>query len=61
MAGARELDERSQVVIETFAANQMLARRGEIYETSRHLGQPFQKYIGQYTNTGDPPATCDFW
>jgi len=39
LSGAREPNERPPVVVETFAANQMLARRGEIFQTSRQLGQ----------------------
>jgi DNA helicase II / ATP-dependent DNA helicase PcrA len=57
LSGAREPNERPPVVVETFAANQMLARRGEIYQTSQRLGQPFVDYLGLYTNSGDPPRT----
>jgi DNA helicase II / ATP-dependent DNA helicase PcrA len=57
LSGAREPDQRPPVVIESFAANQMLARRGEVYQTSRRLGQPFLDYLGLYTNTGGPPRT----
>ena len=57
LSGAREPNERSPVVVEAFAANQMLARRGEIYETSQRLGQPFLDYLGQYSNAGEPPVT----
>ena len=35
----------------------MLARRGEIFQTSRRLGQPFLGYLGLYANTGNPPTT----
>jgi DNA helicase II / ATP-dependent DNA helicase PcrA len=56
LSGAREPDERPPVVVEAFAANQMLARRGE-YEESQRVGQPFRDYLGRYTLTGDPPAT----
>jgi DNA helicase-2/ATP-dependent DNA helicase PcrA len=57
LAEARGPTERPPVVIEAFVANQILARRGEVYETSRRLGQPFVDYLGKYTNTGDPPLT----
>lgn len=57
LSGAREPNERPPVVVEAFASNQMLARRGQIYETSRRVGQPFLDYLALYTNTGDPPAT----
>jgi DNA helicase-2/ATP-dependent DNA helicase PcrA len=35
----------------------VLARRGEIYQTSGQVGQPFRDYLGLYTNSGDPPVT----
>ncbi|MDC0713462.1 ATP-dependent helicase [Stigmatella sp. ncwal1] len=57
LSGARGPDERPPVVVESFAANQLLARRGEIYDTSQRLGQPFLDYLGPYTHTGDPPET----
>jgi DNA helicase-2/ATP-dependent DNA helicase PcrA len=57
LSGAREPGERPLVVIEAFAANRVLARRGEIYETAGQVGQPFLDYLGLYTNSGDPPVT----
>src|ERR1700730_12380640 len=57
LSGAREPGERPLVVIEAFAANQVLARRGEIYQTSGQVGQPLRDYLGLYTNSGDPPVT----
>jgi DNA helicase-2/ATP-dependent DNA helicase PcrA len=57
LSGTRAPNERPPVVVEAFAANQMLARRGEIYRTSRQIGQPFLDYLALYTTTGDPPST----
>lgn len=57
LSGARQPNERPPVLVEAFAANQLLARRGEIYDRSKRLGQPFLDYLGLYTNTGDPPTT----
>ncbi|WP_238536566.1 ATP-dependent helicase [Stigmatella aurantiaca] len=57
LSGARGPGERLPVLVEAFAANQLLARRGEIYKTAERLGQPFLDYLGLYTNTGDPPET----
>lgn len=56
LSSTREPNERPPVVIETFAANQMLARRGGVYDELQQLGQPFRDYLGRYTLTGDPPA-----
>lgn len=57
LSSARAPNERPPVVIEAFAANQVLARRGQIFETLRQVGQPFRDYLGQYANSGDPPVT----
>ena len=57
LSSARAPNERPPVVIEAFAANQILARRGQIFEALRQVGQPFQDYLGQYANSGDPPVT----
>lgn len=55
LASSRGPNERPLVVIEQYAANQMLARKGEVFVESRRLGQPFADYLGRYTLTGDPP------
>jgi DNA helicase-2/ATP-dependent DNA helicase PcrA len=57
LSGARGPDERPLVVIEAFAANQMLARRGGIYEEWQKEKDEFEDYLGQYTLTGDRPGT----
>lgn len=45
------------VVVEAFVANQILSRRGEIYDAYRNGGTDFQRYLGKYSNSGDPPVT----
>jgi DNA helicase II / ATP-dependent DNA helicase PcrA len=55
LASSRQPGERPLVVVETFAANQMLARKGEVYAESRRVGSAFATYLGRYTLTGDPP------
>lgn len=57
LSGAREPDERPLVVVEAFAANQMLARRGEIFAELSGARQEIQDYLGQYNFAGDPPTT----
>jgi DNA helicase II / ATP-dependent DNA helicase PcrA len=57
LSADRQPDERPLVVIESFAANQMLARRGDIYAEAQRVGQPFADYLGRYTLTGDPLTT----
>jgi DNA helicase-2/ATP-dependent DNA helicase PcrA len=57
LSDAREPNERPPVVIEAFAANQILARRGEIYQEAQTVGQTFKDYLGRYTLTGDAPNT----
>ena len=57
LAGAREPDERPLVVIEAFAANQMLARRGEIFAELGRARPEIENYLSQYTLSGDPPTT----
>ena len=57
IAADREPDELPPTVIEAFAANQILARRGEIFRESQAVGQPFRDYLGRYTLTGDAPQT----
>jgi DNA helicase II / ATP-dependent DNA helicase PcrA len=57
LATSRLPNERPTVVIETFAANQMLARKGEVFSESQRLGASFAEYLGRYTLTGDPPRT----
>src|SRR6202035_3793757 len=55
LASSRQPNERPLVVIETFAANQILARRGEVYAESLRVGSAFADYLGRYTLTGDAP------
>ncbi len=57
LSGAREPDERPLVVVEAFAANQMLARRGEIFAELNRVGQQVKDYLALYSFTGDPPRT----
>lgn len=57
LASSRQPNERPLVVIETFAANQMLARKGEVFAESQRLGAALAGYLGRYTLTGDPPRT----
>ena len=57
LSDARQPGERPPTVIETFAANQLLSRRGKIFEEARTAGQPFKEYLGLYTNTDDAPQT----
>ncbi|WP_316191869.1 DEAD/DEAH box helicase [Bradyrhizobium sp. SZCCHNRI3018] len=57
LTASRLPNERPLVVIETFAANQLLARRGEVFAASRRTGQAFADYLGRYSLTGDPPTT----
>lgn len=55
LASSRTPNQRPLVIIEQYAANQVLARKGEVFVESRRLGQPFADYLGRYTLTGDPP------
>lgn len=57
LSGAREPDERPLVVIEAFAANQMLARRGQIFTELNQARPQIETYLALYTLTGDPPGT----
>lgn len=57
LAEARGPAERSPVVVEAFVANQILARKGEVYDAFRAMGPDFQNYLGKYSNSGDPPNT----
>lgn len=57
LAEARGPAERPPVVIESFVANQILARRGEVYDASRNLDPGFQNYLGKYSSSGEPPNT----
>ena len=57
LSGARQPDERPLVVVEAFAANQMLARRGEVWAELQRVGQPFDDYLALYSFGGDPPRT----
>lgn len=57
LSSARAPGERPPTVIEAFAANQLLARRGTIRVEAQQVGQAFNDYLGRYTLTGDPPRT----
>jgi DNA helicase-2/ATP-dependent DNA helicase PcrA len=57
LAGAREPDERPLVVIESFATNRMLAKRGDLYQKWQKSKDAVESYLGQYSLTGDPPGT----
>lgn len=57
LSSAREPNERPPTVVESFAANQILARRGDIFAESQQVGQSFADYLGRYTLSGDPPQT----
>jgi DNA helicase-2/ATP-dependent DNA helicase PcrA len=57
LSEARGPAERPPVVVETFVANQILARRGEVYEAFRTMQSEFQDYLGKYSSSGDPPNT----
>jgi DNA helicase-2/ATP-dependent DNA helicase PcrA len=57
LADERGPNERQPTVIEAFAANQMLSRRGDIWAESEKLGDKFKDYLSRYTLTGDPPLT----
>jgi DNA helicase II / ATP-dependent DNA helicase PcrA len=56
LSSAREPNERPLIVVETFAANQMLARRGGVYDEAQQVGQTLKDYLARYTLTGDPPV-----
>ncbi|MET4066794.1 DNA helicase-2/ATP-dependent DNA helicase PcrA [Bradyrhizobium sp. S3.2.6] len=57
LSEARGPAERPPVVVEAFVANQILARRGEVYEAFRTMQSEFQDYLGKYSSSGDPPNT----
>jgi len=57
LSEARGPAERPPVVVEAFVANQILARRGGVYEARENTGSEFQSYLGKYSNSGDPPET----
>ena len=57
LSSAREPDERPLVVVEAFAANQILARRGEIFSELNRARQQIETYLALYSFTGDPPRT----
>lgn len=47
--------ERPPVVIEAFAANQLLARRGNIHAERTAHGAALGAYLAQFTHDGEPP------
>ncbi len=53
----RDPREPPPTVIETFAANHILSRRGEIYNESQLNDPTLPQYLSVYTNTGDVPTT----
>jgi DNA helicase-2/ATP-dependent DNA helicase PcrA len=55
LSEARGPAERPPVVVEAFVANQILARKGEVYDAFRTMGPEFQNYLGKYSNSGEPP------
>lgn len=57
LAEARGPAERPPAVVEAFVANQILARRGEVYDASQNQQSALQSYLGKYSNSGDPPRT----
>lgn len=57
LSASRAPGERSPVVIEAFAANNLLARRGKIFEVASRIGQPFDNYLALYTNSDSAPRT----
>ncbi len=57
LSRGREPDERALVVVEAFAANQVLARKGEVFATAQRVGRQFAEYLALYSNTGDPPSS----
>jgi superfamily I DNA/RNA helicase len=57
LSDARGPAERPPVVVEAFVANQILARRGEVYDAYQAMQSEFQDYLAKYSSSGDPPNT----
>ncbi len=57
LESARELDERPPAIVETFAANLILSRRGEVRKEIETVGDGLSNYLGRYSHSEFPPST----
>lgn len=57
LANDRGPNERPPTILEAFAADQTLARRGEVFGTKQRIGAALSAYLHQYSNSPFPPTS----